>query len=155
MYIFSAFFHLTFLFLPPSLPLCPFSSLYLSFPLLSLSSLTSPSFVSIPSSSPSLYPPLLLPSLPLCRSLCCDVLICLADLLVVLVVVDVLPSVIEPSFGLGRLLYVLWEHSYGVREGDEKRVWLALDPQVAPISCSVLTLSSNSQFNPFISTTSM
>ncbi|KAH9266297.1 hypothetical protein BASA83_010681 [Batrachochytrium salamandrivorans] len=31
------------------------------------------------------------------------------------------PSVIEPSFGIGRILYALLEHSYYVREGDEQR----------------------------------
>ena len=29
---------------------------------------------------------------------------------------------IEPSFGLGRLLYSLLEHSYECREGDAQRV---------------------------------
>ncbi len=62
-----------------------------------------------------------------------------------------LPSVIEPSFGIGRLLYVVWEHCFRVRDGDEQRVWLAVPPRVAPISCSVLPLSGNDQFNDFIS----
>ena len=65
-------------------------------------------------------------------------------------VVDVIPSVIEPSFGIGRILYTILEHSFGVREGDEQRVWLALPASVAPVSCSVLPLSSNDQFTPFI-----
>jgi len=34
---------------------------------------------------------------------------------------DVLPSVIEPSFGIGRILYSVLEHNYHVREGDENR----------------------------------
>lgn len=66
-------------------------------------------------------------------------------------VVDVTPSVIEPSFGIGRIMYSIFEHSFRVREGDEQRVWLALPPIVAPISCSVLPLSSNEQFAPFVS----
>jgi glycyl-tRNA synthetase len=65
-------------------------------------------------------------------------------------VVDVIPSVIEPSFGVGRILYTVLEHSFGVREGDEQRAWLALPPCVAPVSCSVLPLSSNEQFSPFV-----
>ena len=64
--------------------------------------------------------------------------------------VDVVPSVIEPSFGIGRILYTILEHSFRVRENDEKRVWLALPPSLAPISCSVLPLSGNDQFTPFI-----
>lgn len=31
------------------------------------------------------------------------------------------PNVIEPSFGLGRILYCLLEHSYWAREDDDKR----------------------------------
>ena len=64
--------------------------------------------------------------------------------------VDVIPSVIEPSFGIGRILYTILEHSYRVREEDEQRKWLALPSLVAPISCSVLLLSGNEEFIPFI-----
>lgn len=31
------------------------------------------------------------------------------------------PNVIEPSFGIGRVLYCLLEHSWYVRDGDESR----------------------------------
>lgn len=65
-------------------------------------------------------------------------------------VVDVVPSVIEPSFGIGRILYAVLEHAFRVRKGDEKRVWLSIPPAVAPISCSVLLLSANEQFQPFV-----
>jgi glycyl-tRNA synthetase len=65
-------------------------------------------------------------------------------------VVDVTPSVIEPSFGVGRILYAILEHSFGVREGDDQRVWLSLPPIVAPVSCSVLPLSGNEEFTPFV-----
>lgn len=34
---------------------------------------------------------------------------------------DVTPSVIEPSFGIGRVMYAVLEHSFRQREGDEKR----------------------------------
>jgi glycyl-tRNA synthetase (class II) len=34
---------------------------------------------------------------------------------------NVTPSVIEPAFGVGRIIYCLLEHSYYTREGDEKR----------------------------------
>ncbi len=30
------------------------------------------------------------------------------------------PNVIEPSFGIGRILYALCEHAYWVREGDDE-----------------------------------
>lgn len=64
--------------------------------------------------------------------------------------VDVVPSVVEPSFGIGRIMYAVYEHNFRVREGDEKRTWLALPAPVAPISCSVLPLSNNEQFEPFV-----
>ena len=65
-------------------------------------------------------------------------------------VVDVIPSVIEPSFGIGRILYAILEHSFGVRESDDQRVWLSLPPVIAPVSCSVLPLSGNEEFTPFV-----
>lgn len=34
---------------------------------------------------------------------------------------EVIPSVIEPSFGLGRIMYTVFEHTFQVREGDEQR----------------------------------
>lgn len=63
---------------------------------------------------------------------------------------DVVPAVVEPSFGVGRILYTVLEHSFRVREEDKQRVWLAVPPAMAPISCSVLPLSPNQLFNPFI-----
>ncbi|XP_065557618.1 LOW QUALITY PROTEIN: glycine--tRNA ligase-like [Artemia franciscana] len=60
------------------------------------------------------------------------------------------PSVIEPSFGIGRILYVILEHNFGVREGDEKRTFLKLPPIVAPYKCCVLPLSNKPDFMPFV-----
>ena len=34
---------------------------------------------------------------------------------------EFVPSVIEPSFGVGRVLYAVFEHNFRVREGDEQR----------------------------------
>ena len=31
------------------------------------------------------------------------------------------PSVIEPSFGIGRILYCMFEHAYYMREGSEEK----------------------------------
>ena len=39
---------------------------------------------------------------------------------------------IEPSFGLGRIIYCMLEHCFYVREGDEARTVLRLKPLVAP-----------------------
>ncbi|CAJ0557894.1 unnamed protein product, partial [Mesorhabditis spiculigera] len=55
------------------------------------------------------------------------------------------PAVIEPSFGMGRIMYALLEHSFRQRAGDELRMFLCLHPEVAPIKCAVLPLASNSE----------
>lgn len=34
---------------------------------------------------------------------------------------EVVPNVIEPSFGIGRIMYSIFEHTFQVREGDEQR----------------------------------
>ncbi|KAK4302842.1 hypothetical protein Pmani_025097 [Petrolisthes manimaculis] len=64
---------------------------------------------------------------------------------------DIVPSVIEPSFGVGRVFYALLEHSFRVRENDEKRTYFSLPAVVAPIKVSVLPLSNNQEFMPFTS----
>ncbi|KAK1940353.1 putative glycyl-tRNA synthetase [Babesia divergens] len=64
------------------------------------------------------------------------------------------PSIIEPSFGMGRLIFCILEHSYKVRPAQnqqEERTYLALKPQVAPTKCCILPLSSKDVFNPLIS----
>lgn len=66
------------------------------------------------------------------------------------------PSVIEPSFGIGRLLYCLWEHCYYVREGGDGedgsaiRAVLGLKAKMAPVKCAILPLSKNSAFEKMI-----
>lgn len=63
---------------------------------------------------------------------------------------EITPSVIEPSFGIGRIMYSLLEHSFKMREGDEQRSYFSLPPVVAPLKCSVLPLSNNAEFTPFV-----
>ena len=47
------------------------------------------------------------------------------------------PHVVEPSFGVERVLYVTFEHAYRVREG---RVILSLPRDIAPVQAAVLPL---------------
>lgn len=61
---------------------------------------------------------------------------------------EITPSVIEPSYGIGRIMYALLEHSFRQREGDEQRTFLAFKPLVAPIKCSVLPISANEKLVP-------
>lgn len=60
------------------------------------------------------------------------------------------PSVIEPSFGMGRILYSLLEHSFYVRENDEQRCVMSFNPRVAPQKAAVLPISSSPEFNVIV-----
>ncbi|KAL0265767.1 UNVERIFIED_CONTAM: hypothetical protein PYX00_011482 [Menopon gallinae] len=48
---------------------------------------------------------------------------------------EFVPHVIEPSFGLGRILYALCEHAFWPR--DQERLVLSFAPAVAPVQCEV------------------
>ncbi|KAI1732366.1 anticodon binding domain-containing protein [Ditylenchus destructor] len=63
---------------------------------------------------------------------------------------EVVPSVIEPSFGVGRIMYVVLEHAFRQRAEDENRCYLDLPPIVAPIKCSVLPIVHNERFRPIV-----
>ncbi|KAK4227937.1 putative glycyl-tRNA synthetase [Podospora fimiseda] len=61
------------------------------------------------------------------------------------------PNVIEPSFGIGRILYSLIEHNYwtrGTEGGDEARGVLSFPPTVAPTKVLIVPLSNNKEFTP-------
>ncbi|KZT32723.1 glycyl-tRNA synthetase [Sistotremastrum suecicum HHB10207 ss-3] len=58
------------------------------------------------------------------------------------------PNVIEPSFGLGRILYMLLEHNYWSRAQDVERGVLSFPPLVAPTKCLVVPLSAREEFEP-------
>ncbi len=63
---------------------------------------------------------------------------------------NIIPHVIEPSFGIDRIIYSILEHSYFEEETgagkdeiegeDEKRIVLRLPPEVAPVQAAVLPL---------------
>ncbi|CUV07647.1 unnamed protein product [Cryptosporidium hominis] len=80
------------------------------------------------------------------------------------------PGVIEPSFGIGRIIYCLLEHSFKIREdlsevqdqstgnkntnnspdNEMQRSYLSLPALIAPVKCSILPISSNAIFNDLI-----
>ncbi|KAL3781444.1 hypothetical protein ACHAW5_001521 [Stephanodiscus triporus] len=60
------------------------------------------------------------------------------------------PSVIEPSFGMGRILYSLLEHSFYQRDADEQRCVMRFKPAVAPQKCAVLPISSGEEVNAVV-----
>ncbi|PLW19394.1 hypothetical protein PCANC_00091 [Puccinia coronata f. sp. avenae] len=60
------------------------------------------------------------------------------------------PNVIEPSFGIGRILYSLLEHCYWARAEDFNRGVLSLPPSIAPIKVLIVPLSGTDVFRPLI-----
>jgi len=60
-------------------------------------------------------------------------------------VLKFLPGVIEPAFGVGRILYAIMEHSFYTRAEDKAKGVMAFLPAVAPVKCSVFALSHNDE----------
>jgi glycyl-tRNA synthetase len=60
------------------------------------------------------------------------------------------PNVIEPSFGVGRILTALIEHNYWTREGAEDRGVLSFPTSVAPTKVLLCPLVSSASFKPII-----
>lgn len=61
------------------------------------------------------------------------------------------PNVIEPSFGLGRIIYSIFEHTFWARPEDKDRSVLSLPALVAPTKVLVVPLSSHSDLSPLVS----
>ncbi|KAL8667684.1 MAG: hypothetical protein Q9202_000539 [Teloschistes flavicans] len=61
------------------------------------------------------------------------------------------PNVIEPAFGIGRILYSLLEHVYWSREGADARGVLSFPPPIAPTKVLLVPLSNHPDFKPLIS----
>ncbi|KAL8777381.1 MAG: hypothetical protein Q9213_007882 [Squamulea squamosa] len=51
------------------------------------------------------------------------------------------PNVVEPAFGIGRILYSLMEHVYWSRPGSEERGVLSFPPPIAPTKVLLVPLS--------------
>lgn len=60
------------------------------------------------------------------------------------------PNVIEPSFGIGRILYSLIEHVFWTRENDDARGVLSFPPPVAPTKVLLVPLSNHPDFAPLV-----
>jgi glycyl-tRNA synthetase len=61
------------------------------------------------------------------------------------------PSVIEPSYGIGRILYAVLEHSFSQRSGDENRCVMSFKPCVAPMKVGIYRLINHPPFDGIIS----
>ncbi|KAI3406408.2 GRS1 [Candida oxycetoniae] len=60
------------------------------------------------------------------------------------------PNVIEPSFGIGRIVYSVFEHQYWARKDDAERGVLSLPPLVAPTKVLLVPLSNSSELQPIV-----
>jgi len=57
------------------------------------------------------------------------------------------PHVIEPSFGIGRIIYCIFEHAFKMREKDAQRTYLDFPALIAPVKCSILPLLNKPALN--------
>jgi glycyl-tRNA synthetase len=60
------------------------------------------------------------------------------------------PSVIEPSFGIGRIVYCIFEHCFKQREEDAQRTYFVFPPLIAPVKCSILPLLDKPDLNTVV-----
>jgi len=58
-----------------------------------------------------------------------------------------IPWVIEPSHGIGRIVYCIFEHCFKVRKEDAQRTYFTFPPLIAPVKCSILPLINNEGLN--------
>ncbi|CCD22959.1 glycine--tRNA ligase NDAI_0A08050 [Naumovozyma dairenensis CBS 421] len=61
---------------------------------------------------------------------------------------EYVPNVIEPSFGIGRIIYSVFEHSYWNRPEDAARGVLSFPPLVAPSKVLLVPLSNHKDLQP-------
>lgn len=55
------------------------------------------------------------------------------------------PHVIEPAFGVGRIIQAVIEHSFNQRE-DPQKTYFKFAPRIAPLKCSILPVVQNEDF---------
>lgn len=55
------------------------------------------------------------------------------------------PHVIEPSFGIGRVIYCIFEHCFRKRPNSETRTYFEFPALIAPVKTSILPLISNNE----------
>ena len=58
-----------------------------------------------------------------------------------------IPHVIEPSFGLGRIMYCIFEHCFKMRESDGQRTYFDFPAKIAPVKCSIFPLINQKEMN--------
>ncbi|QKF94238.1 class II glycyl-tRNA synthetase [Fadolivirus algeromassiliense] len=63
---------------------------------------------------------------------------------------EYIPHVIEPSFGIDRLIYSIFEQNFWARENDDQRIVLSLPNILVPYDVAVFALSKNDKLNPVV-----
>ena len=63
---------------------------------------------------------------------------------------DYYPHVIEPSFGIDRLIYSIFEQNFWARESDGQRIVLSLPSALSPYNVAVFALSKNETLLPLV-----
>ena len=72
------------------------------------------------------------------------------SILLIALVREYIPKVIEPSFGIGRIFYCLFEHLYWSRPGDEVRGVLSFPLWLAPTQLLIVPLFNHPSFVPIV-----
>lgn len=60
---------------------------------------------------------------------------------------EYIPSVIEPSFGIGRIIWSLFEHAFWTRSEDDQKTVLSLPAFIAPTKCLIAPIMSQDIFS--------
>ena len=60
---------------------------------------------------------------------------------------NVIPHVIEPSFGVGRVLAAVLEHAFWVREDHDQKSVLSIPSSIAPVKVGLFPLLTKPDFN--------
>ncbi|CCH45241.1 glycyl-tRNA synthetase [Wickerhamomyces ciferrii] len=60
------------------------------------------------------------------------------------------PNVIEPSFGIGRIIYSIFEHTFWSRAEATERAVLSFPPIVAPTKVLLVPLSNSKELQPIV-----
>lgn len=63
---------------------------------------------------------------------------------------EYIPHVIEPSFGIDRLIYSIFDQNFWSRENDEQRIVLSLPNVLVPYDIAIFPLSKNDKLAPIV-----
>ncbi|CAL6070732.1 Glycyl-tRNA_synthetase [Hexamita inflata] len=61
---------------------------------------------------------------------------------------SITPIVIEPSFGIDKIVYSILEHSFYLRENDETKTMFKFSPNIAPCKCAVISFMQKDELEP-------